>query len=146
MPESNGSLAAVIVSGGKQYRVAPGDTILVDRVAGEPGSELALARVLLLTDGDAVKAAPAELAGVTIGARVVAHRQGPKIDVLRYKSKKRVRVHRGARAQLTALEILDWSKPTTKKKDAARGDEAEAPSSTRRRKKAASEEKSAGGA
>ena len=51
MPKSDGSLSAVIVSGGKQYRVAPGDQILVDRLAAEPGSSLKLGRVLLLRDG-----------------------------------------------------------------------------------------------
>lgn len=106
MPSPSQSLSAVIVSGGKQYRVAPGDRILVDRLAAEAGSELTLARVLLVADGDEVKVGPAGLDGLTVTARVLGHRRGPKVDVLRYKSKKRVRVHRGARADLTALEIL----------------------------------------
>jgi large subunit ribosomal protein L21 len=87
--------------------VAPGDRILVDRVAAEPGSELTLDRVLMLADGDDFKAGAAALSGVTAVARVVRHERGPKIDVLRFKSKKRVRVHRGARAELSALEILE---------------------------------------
>jgi large subunit ribosomal protein L21 len=94
------------VSGGKQFRVAPGDRILVDRVAAEPGSDLALDRVLLWRDGDEVKVTPDELQGVTVNARVLDHRRGPKIDVLRFKPKKRVRVRRGARADLTELEIV----------------------------------------
>jgi large subunit ribosomal protein L21 len=95
-----------VVSGGKQYRVAAGDRILVDRVAAEPGAELTLDRVLMVAEGDTVKVGAEALAAVTVTARVVEHRRGPKIDVLRYKAKKRVRVHRGARADLTALEIL----------------------------------------
>ena len=106
MPASASSLSAVVVSGGKQYRVSPGDRILVDRMAGEPGSEVTLDRVLLLADGDDVKVGVPGVEGVTVTARVVGPVRGPKIDVLRYKSKKRVRVHRGARADLTALEIL----------------------------------------
>ena len=107
MPQQR--ISAVIVSGGKQYRVAPGDRILVDRLAAEPGSEVTFDRVLLLDDGDDVRIGTPVVEGFTLTARVLGHRRGPKIEVLRYKSKKRVRVHRGARADLTALEILDPS-------------------------------------
>ena len=106
MPSPSQSLSAVVVSGGKQYRVALGDRILVDRVTAEPGSELTLDRVLLLADGDDVKVGAPGVDGVTVKARVIGDAKGKKIDVLRYKSKKRVRVHRGARAALTALEIV----------------------------------------
>ena len=107
VPSPAGSLSAVIVSGGKQYRVAPGDRILVDRLAAEAGSEISLDRVLLVADGDDVKVGSPAVDGVTVVARVIRDTRGPKIDVLRYKSKKRVRVHRGARADLTAIEILE---------------------------------------
>lgn len=106
MPEPIGSLSAIVVSGGKQYRVAPGDRILVDRMQAEPGAELTFGRVLLIADGETTRVGLHELAGQTVKARVIGHRRGPKIDVLRYKAKKRVRVRRGARAGLTALEIL----------------------------------------
>lgn len=95
------------MSGGKQYRVAPGDRILVDRLAAEPGAEVTFDRVLLMDDGDEVQVGKPTVEGAKVAARVVGHSRGPKIEVLRYKSKKRVRVHRGARADLTALEILD---------------------------------------
>ena len=107
MPQQR--ISAVIVSGGKQYRVAPGDTILVDRLAAEPGSEVTLDRVLLLDDGDDVRIGTPLVDGYSLTARVIGHKRGPKIEVLRYKSKKNVRVHKGARADLTALEILDPS-------------------------------------
>ncbi len=109
VPEPNGALAAVVVSGGKQYRVAPGDRILVDHVAAEPGSEVTLDRVLMVAEGGVVKVLPQELGGATVTARVLAHQRGRKIEVLRYKPKKRVRVRRGARAELTALEIVSIS-------------------------------------
>jgi large subunit ribosomal protein L21 len=117
VPNSSGSLTAVVVSGGKQYRVASGDRILVDRVAAEPGSRLTLERVLLLVDGDDVKVGAEALAGQVVTARVLGHRRGPKIDVLRYRPKKRVRVHRGARAALTALEIVSVGPPPDEKAD-----------------------------
>jgi len=101
-----GSLSAVVVSGGKQYRVAPGDQILVDRLAAEPGSSVKLGRVLMVHDGDDFKIGKPGVEGVDVEAKVLAHRRGPRIEILRYKSKKHVRVHRGARADLTAIEIL----------------------------------------
>ena len=106
MPKPDGSLSAVVVSGGKQYRVAPGDQILVDRIAAEPGSSLKLGRVLLFVDGDEVKVGSPAIDGMDVEVKVIAHRRGPRIESLRYKSKKRVRVHRGGRADLTALQIL----------------------------------------
>jgi large subunit ribosomal protein L21 len=106
VPKPDASLSAVIVSGGKQYRVAPGDQILVDRLAAEPGSSLKLDRVLLFRNGDEIKVAVDELKGLDVEVKVLAHRRGPRIESLRYKSKKRVRVHRGGRADLTALEII----------------------------------------
>ena len=106
VPKPDSSLSAVVVSGGKQYRVAPGDRILVDRLTGEPGSSLKLDRVLLFNNGNEIKVGTPGIDGVDVEAKVLAHQRGPRIEILRYKSKKRVRVHRGARADLTALEII----------------------------------------
>jgi large subunit ribosomal protein L21 len=106
VPKPDALLSAVIVSGGKQYRVAPGDQILVDRLEAEPGSSFKLDRVLLFRNGDDIKVAGDELKGLDVEVKVLAHRRGPRIESLRYKSKKRVRVHRGGRADLTALEII----------------------------------------
>lgn len=106
MPKPDASLSAVVVSGGKQYRVAPGDQILVDRLAAEPGSSLKLGRVLLLRNGDDIKVGSPAIDGLDVEAMVLAHRRGPRIESLRYKSKKRVRVHHGGRADLTALQII----------------------------------------
>jgi large subunit ribosomal protein L21 len=106
VPKPDGSLSAVVVSGGKQYRVAPGDRILVDRLAAEPGSSVKLDRVLLVRDGSDIKVGGPVIDGMEVDAKVLAHSRGPRIETLRYKSKKRVRVHRGGRADYTALEIL----------------------------------------
>ena len=106
MPESKQSATAVVVSGGKQYRVAAGDRILVGRLKVDVGSELTLDRVLLHVDGDEIKVGTPGIEGLTVSARVLQHSRGPRIEVLRYKSKKRVRVHKGARADYTSLEIL----------------------------------------
>jgi large subunit ribosomal protein L21 len=105
--------------------VSPGDRILVDRVAAEPGAELKLEKVLMIADGDAVKVG-AEVAGQVVTAKVVGHQRGPKIDVLRYKAKKRVRVHRGARADLTTLEIVSFGPPAAKRSRSKKSAEGEA--------------------
>ena len=106
VPESKQSATAVVVSGGKQYRVTAGDRILVGRLKADVGSELTLDRVLLHVDGDEIKVGTPGIEGLTVTARVLQHSRGPRIEVLRYKSKKRVRVHKGARADYTSLEIL----------------------------------------
>jgi large subunit ribosomal protein L21 len=106
VPKPDSSLSAVVVSGGKQYRVAPGDKILVDRLAAEPGSSLKLDRVLLFVNGDEIKVGSPAVDGLDVEVMVLQHRRGPRIESIRYKSKKRVRVHHGGRADLTALEII----------------------------------------
>jgi large subunit ribosomal protein L21 len=106
VPKPDSSLSAVVVSGGKQYRVAPGDRILVDRIAAEPGASVKLGRVLLFSDGGEIKVGNPVIDGVDVDAKVIAHKRGPRIESIRYKSKKRVRVHHGGRAYLTALEII----------------------------------------
>ena len=113
VPKPDGSLSAVVVSGGKQYRVAPGDRVLVDRLAAEPGSSVKFGRVLLLHEGDTIEVGAPGIEGLEIEAKVLAHPRGPRIETLRYKSKKRVRVHRGGRADLTALEILPFGRTKT---------------------------------
>src|SRR5258708_15227323 len=90
--------------------------------------------VLLLHDGDDIRVGAPGIEGLEISARVIAHRRGPRIEVLRYKSKKRVRVHRGGRADLTAIEILPFgSKPEADKAE-KREDKAAAPKARARSK------------
>ena len=128
------------MSGGKQYRVAPGDRILVDRLDAEPGSSIKIGRVLLFSDGDDVKVGNPSVDGLEVDARVIAHRRGPRIESIRYKSKKRVRVHHGGRADLTALEIIavgGVGLETEEKEE----EEAKAPEKKRGRAKAAPKKK-----
>ncbi len=99
-------LSAIVVSGGKQYRVAPGDRILVDRLTAEPGSSVKLGRVLLFNHDGEIQVGNPAVEGLDVEAKVIAHPRGPRIESLRYKSKKRVRVHHGGRADLTALQII----------------------------------------
>lgn len=137
MPKPDESLSAVVVSGGKQYRVAPGDRVLVDRLAAEPGSSVKFGRILLLHEGDTIEVGAPGVDGLEIEAKVLAHPRGPRIETLRYKSKKRVRVHRGGRADLTALEILPFGRTS---KDESDEDAEETPKKRAARKPQAKKE------
>ncbi len=137
MPKPDESLTAVVVSGGKQYRVAAGDRVLVDRLAAELGSSVKFGRILLLHEGDTIEVGTPGIDGLEIEAKVLAHPRGPRIETLRYKSKKRVRVHRGGRADLTALEILPFGRT---KKDKSGEDAEETPKKGAARKPRAKKE------
>ena len=142
MPEAKSPVTAIVVAGGKQYRVAAGDQVLVGRLKAEVGAELVLDRVLLHVDGQEVKVGNPGIEGLTVTAKVLRHSRGPRIEVLRYKSKKNVRVHKGARADYTAIEVLAIGDRKPAKKSETKGEtkaetKAEAkPKAARTRKKA----------
>jgi large subunit ribosomal protein L21 len=106
----------VIATGGKQYLVAEGDRLLVPRIDAEPGSEVAISRVLFANDGEKVEFGGDLRTNVT--ARVITHEKGPKVVAFRYKSKKHVRVHRGSRAALTTIEIVRVGAGESKRRQA----------------------------
>lgn len=105
---------AVVESGGKQYRVAEGDTLLVDRLAAAEGDEVALRPVLFR--GDDIIADPAGLEKVSVTAKVAEHLRGPKIKVFKYKAKKGYRRRAGHRSELTRLEVTALKAGTAGKK------------------------------
>src|SRR5216683_1318815 len=99
---------AIVEMGGKQYRVKPGDTLAVERLAGEPGETLDLGRVLLLAgNGDTARVGSPGVDGAVVRAEVVEQFRGEKIIVFRYKSKVRYRRKTGHRQSLTRLRITD---------------------------------------
>src|SRR5438270_12693562 len=100
---------AIVETGGKQYRVKPGDTIAVERLSGEPGEVLDLGRVLLVAGNAGTNArigAPGVESAI-VRAEVVEHARGEKIIVFRYKSKVRYRRKTGHRQSLTRVRITD---------------------------------------
>lgn len=99
---------AVIRTGGKQARVAEGDTIEVEKLGVDEGAEVTFEPVLLV-DGDTVLAGSA-LAGASVAARVVGTAKGPKINGFTYKSKTRSRRRFGHRQQYDRIEITGISK------------------------------------
>jgi large subunit ribosomal protein L21 len=96
---------AVIRTGGKQYKVAPGDVIDVERLAGDDGASLEFKPLLVVDDAGKVTTAPAELAKATVTASVVAQHRGKKILVFTYKNKTRQQRHQGHRQSLTRLKV-----------------------------------------
>jgi large subunit ribosomal protein L21 len=100
---------AVIASGGKQTRVAEGQTIEVELLGVDAGSEVSFTPVLLV-DGEAVLATPAELSGVTVTGRVVGEAKGPKIDGFTYKRRTNQRRRYGHRQHYSVVEITSIAK------------------------------------
>ena len=96
---------AIVRSGGKQYRVMPGQTITVERLPQEVGQQVELNEVLLISAEDGVHLGSPLVEGARVRARVLAHGRGPKIDVFKYKPKKRYRRLRGHRQEQTHLLI-----------------------------------------
>ena len=96
---------AVVKTGGKQYRVAAGDILEVEKLDGDVGDSLNLDEVLLVADGDNVTVGQPMVEGASVTAKITGQHRGKKIMVFRYRAKKRIRVRRGHRQYLTRLEI-----------------------------------------
>ncbi len=98
---------AVISTGGKQYRVSPGQVIDVEKLPGDEGSLVELGEVHLVSDGENIFAGQSALAGARVRATIVNHGRGRKVIVFKYKSKVRYRRKRGHRQPYTRLEIAE---------------------------------------
>jgi large subunit ribosomal protein L21 len=96
---------AVIRTGGKQYRVAAGDIIKVERLEAEPGSTIAFDQVLMVGEGADAKVGLPLVAGASVAAEVVAQDRGPKIIVFKKKRRKNYRRKNGHRQDITVLRI-----------------------------------------
>ncbi|HEY8451514.1 MAG: 50S ribosomal protein L21 [Micromonosporaceae bacterium] len=99
---------AIVKTGGKQYRVAEGDVITVEKLDGRPGDAVSLPAVLLV-DGDRVVTDAAELANVRVSGELVEHRKGPKIRIHKFKSKTGYHKRQGHRQQLTRVKVTGIS-------------------------------------
>src|SRR5262245_60983767 len=96
---------AVIKTGGKQYKVEPGQTIRVDKLDGDAGAKLEIGEVLLVADGDKVRVGAPTVDGVKVAAEIVAHEKGDKLVVFKFRRRKAYRRRNGHRQQYTALKI-----------------------------------------
>ena len=95
---------AIVKTGGKQYKVAEGDVIEVEKLDAEPGAEIALSAVLLVDDG-AVTHDESTLAKAKITAEVLAQTKGPKIHIHKFKNKTGYHKRQGHRQRLTQVKV-----------------------------------------
>ena len=95
---------AIVKTGGKQYKVAVGDTVEIEKVAGAAGAAVTLP-ALLVVDGSDVTSDAKALAGVTVTGEVVAHTKGPKLNIMLYKNKSGYKRRMGHRQSLTQIRV-----------------------------------------
>ena len=128
---------ALVKTGGKQYRVAKDDTILVERVAAEEGDEVILNDIVMLGDGDKVTIGTPTVDGAAVSATVVRQTRGPKIIIFRRKRRKNHRRTQGHRQDLTLLKINDIAEDAKKLASAKPAAKKAAPSANAATKPAA---------
>jgi len=97
---------AIVRAGGRQEKVAVGDVLSVDKLAGEPGSSITLPAVLVV-DGDKVTSDAKKLAGVTVTAEVLGTTKGPKIIIHKFKNKTGYHKRQGHRQKYTEIKVTN---------------------------------------
>ena len=96
---------AVIKTGGKQYRVAPGEKLKIEQIPADIGSEIVLDQVLMVADGEAVTVGTPLVSGATVKATVVAHGRGDKVQIFKMRRRKHYQKHQGHRQNYTEIRI-----------------------------------------
>ena len=100
---------AIVKTGGKQYKVAEGDVIEVEKLTGAPGDAVKLTAVLLV-DGDDLVTDAAKLASVAVSGEIAAHTKGPKIRIHKFKNKTGYHKRQGHRQPLTRVQVTKIAK------------------------------------
>jgi len=100
-------LFAIVQTGGKQYRVAPGDILRVERLPGDRGDEVLIEQVLLVADGDAIQVGQPLVEGARVVSEIVQQGKAKKIIVFKKKRRKKYRRKQGHRQLYTALQIKE---------------------------------------
>jgi large subunit ribosomal protein L21 len=103
---------AIVRTGGKQYRVAPGDKIVVEKLAGDAGDSIDLTDILLAGDGSDLKS----VEGLTVAAEIVAQAKGEKVTVFKKRRRHNYRRKKGHRQQHTILKIVSIGDQKAEKK------------------------------
>jgi large subunit ribosomal protein L21 len=96
---------AVIRTGGKQYRVAPGEKLKIEQRPAEVGAQIDLDQVLLVGDGESVRLGQPILAGATVKATVLGHGRGDKVQIFKMRRRKHYQKHQGHRQGFTEVKI-----------------------------------------
>lgn len=100
---------AIIVTGGKQYRVAQGDTLLVEKLEVEEGASIDFENVLMVGEGESVQIGTPYLAGSKVTAMVKAQTRGEKVRIMKFRRRKHHQKCTGHRQYLTEIEITGIS-------------------------------------
>ena len=100
---------AVIVTGGKQYRVSEGQTLKVEKLAAEEGAAIELDKVLLVANGEEIKIGAPVVDGAKVNAEVVAHGRGKKVRIVKFKRRKHHMKQMGHRQWFTEIKITGIS-------------------------------------
>jgi large subunit ribosomal protein L21 len=96
---------AVVKTGGKQYRVTPGEKLKVEQIPADIGSEVVLDQVLMLADGDNVTVGNPVVAGASVKAKVLSHGRHEKVTIFKMRRRKHYQKHQGHRQNYTELQI-----------------------------------------
>jgi large subunit ribosomal protein L21 len=96
---------AVVKTGGKQYRVAAGEKLRIEQIAGDVGSEVVLDQVLMLADGDAVTVGTPLVSGASVKATVLAHGRADKVRIFKLRRRKHYQKRQGHRQNYTEIKI-----------------------------------------
>jgi large subunit ribosomal protein L21 len=102
---------AVIESGGKQYRVQPGDTLVVEKLPGNPGDKIDFDRVLLVSGDDSVAIGRPTVEGAKVSGKIVEQGRGEKLTVYKFKRRKNQRTRNGHRQAFTSVSIQTVTGP-----------------------------------
>jgi len=100
---------AIIKTGGKQYKVAAGEKLKVEKLTADIGSEILIDQVLLVGAGDEVKVGRPLVAGASVKAKVLAHGRNDKVQIFKMRRRKHYQKHQGHRQSYTELEITGIS-------------------------------------
>ena len=96
---------AVVRTGGKQYKVAPGEKLKVERIVADIGAEVTLDQVLMVAEGESVRVGQPIVAGAAVKATVVAQGRGDKVKIFKMRRRKHYQKHQGHRQSYTELRI-----------------------------------------
>ncbi|TMH53491.1 MAG: 50S ribosomal protein L21 [Betaproteobacteria bacterium] len=96
---------AVIKTGGKQYKVVPGEKLKVEQIPAEVGAQIVLDQVLLVGDESSVRLGQPIVAGATVTATVLGHGRGDKVKIFKMRRRKHYQKHQGHRQGFTELKI-----------------------------------------
>ena len=96
---------AVIKTGGKQYRVAPGEKLKIEQIPADVGAQIVLDQVLMVADGEAVKLGTPLVSGAKVSATVLGHGRGAKVKIFKMRRRKHYQKTQGHRQNYTEIRV-----------------------------------------